>query len=130
MAHTERAGQTGTKHPDAYDSGNGNKPGNPYFHRRARNLYAYFAANNRLLSPTGIPVVGDLAFYRRRPNAYISHVALVTETGSNGYRVMESAPRIVLAQEVAGESPIKRGWLLVGFGRLYTHVEKTSNESK
>jgi hypothetical protein len=106
-------------HPAAYNTTNGNKPGNPYFHRRARNLYAYFEANGRALPPETNPKVADLVFYRHNPNSYVSHIALVTAVSSAGYRVMESAPETIFAQEVDGSSPIKRGWLLAGFGRMY-----------
>lgn len=106
-------------HRTAYDSANGNKPGNPYFHRRARNLFAFFEANSRLIPAGAMPAVGDLAFYRHDPKSYISHVALVTSAGAGTYSVMESAPETVFAQEVPGASPINRGWLLAGFGRMY-----------
>jgi uncharacterized protein YijF (DUF1287 family) len=106
-------------HPQAYNSAYGNQPGNPYFHRRARNLYAYFQANGRLLPPGANPAAGDLVFYRGSSDGYISHVSLVTAVDGAGYRVMESAPETVLAQEVPGASPIARGRLLAGFGRMY-----------
>lgn len=106
-------------HPAAYNTANGNKPGNPYFHRRARNLYAYFQANGRVLPPNSLPGVGDLVFYRHVPASYVSHVALVTAVEGNTYRVMESAPKTFFAQEVSATSPMSRGWLLVGFGRMY-----------
>jgi uncharacterized protein YijF (DUF1287 family) len=108
-------------HPRAYDSRDGNRPGNPFFHRRARNLYAYFKANGRLLSPSAIPTTGDLVFYRSRPGGSVSHVALVTEVGETGFRIVESAPKTVLAMEIDGESPMDRGWLPAGFGRMYAH---------
>jgi uncharacterized protein YijF (DUF1287 family) len=107
------------KDPSAYDSDNGNKPGNPFFHRRARNLYAYFRANGMLLPPGSVPHVADLVFYSHTPNSYISHVALVTELKDGNYSVMESAPETILAREVSDLSIINRGWKLRGFGRMY-----------
>jgi uncharacterized protein YijF (DUF1287 family) len=106
-------------HAAAYNPANGNVPGNPYFHRRARNLYAYFQVNGRLLPPGATPRVGDLVFYHHSGRSFIAHVALVTEVSGNSYRVMESAPDTVFAGEVAGTSPVDRGWGLAGFGRMY-----------
>ena len=108
------------KTPSAYgENSRGNKPGNPYFHRRARNLYAYFKNNNRLLSPTSEPLVGDLAFYKLKSHGYVAHVALVTEVSNGTYMLVESAPETLFAQETPGLSVIKRGWILQGFGRMY-----------
>lgn len=107
------------KHATYYDTRNGNTPRNTYFHRRARNLYSYFVANQRLVAGTDVPNRGDLAFYRKGNHGRISHVALVTEVSKTGYRVMESAPKTVFAREVDQDSPRKRGWILVGFGRVY-----------
>jgi hypothetical protein len=107
------------KHPGAYDTTHGNVPGNPFFHRRARNMMSYFKANDRLKAPTDLPAVGDLAFYARRPGGLIAHVALVIETFPDHYRLFESAPSGVFAGEVDGSSPISHGWCLEGFGRVY-----------
>lgn len=107
------------KNPSAYETANGNIPYNPFFHRRARNLYAYFKHNGLLFSAVSIPKPGDLAFYHKAPNGYISHVALVTEVHGNSYNVMESAPETLWAKEIRGSSVIQRDWTLVGFGRMY-----------
>jgi len=107
------------RNPAAYNTSNGNMPGNPFFHRRARNLHAYFRNRNLLIPPSTLPKTGDLAFYHWTPNGYISHVALVTEVHENNYKLMESAPDTYLAGETTGEAVIKRGWILVGFGRMY-----------
>lgn len=108
------------KNSAAYDTNKGNIPGNPFFHRRARNLYEYFKHNNLLLPATETPIPGDLVFYCRSiPNVYITHVALVTEAQSNNYKVMESAPETFWANELTGDSVIKRGWIVAGFGRMY-----------
>ncbi len=106
-------------HPSAYQTANGNEPGNPYFHRRARNLHAYFKANGRALPPDAMPKVGDLAFYDHDKTGGISHVALVTAVEGGNYLVMESAPETFFAKELSGASVIHRGWRLIGFGRMY-----------
>ncbi|MCO1334778.1 DUF1287 domain-containing protein [Microbulbifer sp. OS29] len=107
------------RNPKAYDSADGNTPRNPFFHRRARNLYAYFESTRRLMPPGYRPQAGDLVFYKKAVGAYISHVALVTEADADSYRIMESAPGTLLAQEVDKNSPRKRGWVLIGFGKMY-----------
>jgi len=112
------------QHPSFYDTRQGNTPANPYFHRRARNLYAYFVANRRLQGKTYAPKPGDLVFYRKSPNGAIAHVSLVTEAGATQasvqeIRLMESAPRTVLAQEVSFESPLRRGWIFAGYGSMH-----------
>jgi hypothetical protein len=106
-------------HPNAYDTSNGNRPGNPFFHRRARNMMSYFRANDRLRAPTEAPAVGDFAFYARRPGGPIAHVALVIAISPDHYRLFESAPSGVFAGEVDGTSPLAHGWSLEGFGRMY-----------
>ena len=105
--------------PSPYEKSEGNRPDGVFFHRRARNLHAFFQARGSLLPPTAAPRVGDLVFYRTSPKGYVSHVALVTETSTSGYRVFESAPETFVAQELPGSHPLERGWILVGFGRMY-----------
>jgi uncharacterized protein YijF (DUF1287 family) len=108
------------KNPSAYaNNAEGNKPGGVYFHRRARNLYAYFKNSDRLFSSVSAPRVGDMAFYKRKSNGYVSHVALVTEVNEGSYTVMESAPETLIAQEKSGASLQERGYILLGFGRMY-----------
>ncbi len=102
-----------------YNSENGNKPGNPYFHRRARNLYSYFKANGKLKTQGYTPKVGDMTFYRKKVNGFIAHVALVSKVTESGYNLMESAPKTLIAQEVGEKSPIERGWIFAGFGSVY-----------
>jgi len=104
-----------------YNTTKGNVTDNPFFHRRARNLYEYFKHNGSLFPASETPVPGDLAFYHWTPTGYISHVALVTEVKGNNYMVMESAPETLWAKELSGASVIKRGWILAGFGRMYKH---------
>lgn len=107
------------KNPAAYNSKNGNTPKNPYFHRRARNLHAYFKSIGQLMPNSYKPGVGDLVFYKNPQKDYISHVALVSYTSKNEHKVIESAPRTILAQEVDGDSPLERGWILSGYGKVY-----------
>lgn len=111
-------------HPSAYEASTGNRPGNPFFHRRARNLYAYFKNKGLVASASTIPKPGDLAFYRHTPKGYISHVALVTEINGDQYKVMESAPETVFAGEIKGAAVMERGWVLVGFGRMYSQPHR------
>jgi uncharacterized protein YijF (DUF1287 family) len=111
-----------TRNPSAYNTGDGNSPGSPYFHRRARNLCAYFKSNHRLLSAGAAPKVGDLVFYKRKSHGYVSHVALVTEVKGGDYYVMESAPETLIAHEAPASGPTRRGWILLGFGRMYSPV--------
>lgn len=106
------------KHKSFYNSADGNNPKNPYFHRRARNLYAFFQANENLAKPSYKPQVGDLAFYKKAQQSYVSHVALVSKVTADGYYLIESAPKTVFAAEVSADSPLQRGWLLLGFGKM------------
>lgn len=107
------------RNPGAYQTANSNNPSNPYFHRRARNLYAWFRSKGKLMPNTYKPKAGDLVFYKKNEQSYIAHVALVTENNEDGYTIMESAPKILIAQEVSGDSPTKRGWILSGYGKVY-----------
>jgi len=106
------------RHRSAYDVRDGNNPKNPYFHRRARNMYDFFKANHRLESSAYIPSPGDLVFYRKANYGAVTHVALVTSVNNRHFMVMESAPRTLLAQEVDQTSPPSRGWVFAGFGRM------------
>ncbi len=116
--------------PSNYDTNAWNVPENPYFHRRARNLYAFFKGKGRLLSPSGRPMPGDLAFYKKANHTYATHVAVVSRVESKEeYWIVESAPKTIVAREVRGESPVKRGWVPLGFGRLLAEGEQAYNES-
>jgi uncharacterized protein YijF (DUF1287 family) len=105
------------KHPEAYDSSHGNDPRNPYFHRRARNLFSYFKSTGSFIPPNGVSQVADLVFYRRSNNDVVSHVALVSEVTESDFRVVESSRQTATTREVSGESVESRGWVLAGFGR-------------
>jgi len=112
------------RHPELYDTRDGNAPGNPYFHRRARNMYAYCKGNGRLLPSSATPKVGDVAFYRKRHQSFVSHIALVSAVDAKGsYYLVEAAP--FLTREVAAASLRERGWLHLGFGRLVRRDDAT-----
>jgi hypothetical protein len=106
-------------HPGAYDTSGGNRPGNPFFHRRARNMMSYFRANDRLVPPAGEPMVGDFVLYARHDGGPVEHVALVISADADQYRVFESAPNTIFAGEVDGTSPVRHGWVVQGIGRMY-----------
>jgi uncharacterized protein YijF (DUF1287 family) len=104
-------------HPEHYDTRDRNTPANPYFHRRARNLYSYCRGNGRLLSRTAAPRVGDVAFYKMRDQSFVSHVAVVSRVDPDGtVFVVEAAP--LITREVPAESLEKRGWMPQGYGRI------------
>jgi hypothetical protein len=101
----------------SYDASGGNTPENPYFHRRARNMYAYCSGNGRLLPASATPRVGDVAFYRKRSHDFVSHIALVSAVDAKGnYNLVEAAP--LLTREVPSASLTERGWIHLGFGRI------------
>lgn len=105
------------KHPEHYDTKNGNTPNNPYFSRRARNLYAYCKANNKLIALNTNPRVGDVVFYKSKQDASISHVALISMIiNNNSYWVIEAYP--ILTAEILNSKVEKRGWIPVAFGRI------------
>ena len=105
------------QHPEYYDTRDGNTPHNPYFHRRARNIYAYCDGNGRLLPSAATPRVGDVAFYKKRSHAFVSHIALVSAVDARGsYHLVEAAP--LFTREVPSGSLKERGWIHLGFGRI------------
>lgn len=106
------------RHPEAYDTSGGNRPGNQFFHRRARNLYAYFRANNQLIGSPDSAHVGDLVFYSHRGGGPILHVTLVTRVDSTGYWVVESSPLPFFAWEHKRESIFGYRMVVRGLGRL------------
>jgi len=105
-------------HPDRYGVRSGS-PGDPFFHRRARNLYAYCKGNDRL-DLHGPPQPGDVVFMSRTPNSAISHIAVVSQVQSDGsYSVVEASRDYLYAtREVDGADLFRRGWLFRGFGRV------------
>jgi uncharacterized protein YijF (DUF1287 family) len=104
-------------HPEHYDARNSNVPSNPFFHRRARNIFAYCRGNDRLLPPSAAPRLGDVAFYKRHRQGFVSHIALVSSVDDDGsYLLVEAAP--LITREVAPKSIKDRGWIHLGFGRI------------
>lgn len=104
-------------HPDHYGKHDG-RPGDPYFDRRARNLYTYCKFNG-CLDTTGPPEPGDVVFMSHGPNGWISHIALVSETAPDGsYRVVEaSRDEWYVTREEDSRKMFDRGWTFRGFGR-------------
>ncbi len=114
------------KHLEFYDARDGNSPGNPSFHRRARNLYSYCAANGLLVPLSESPRPGDVVFY-----GYPAvHITLVSEVGEDGgYKVIEAEPANVYVVETTAEDVIKRGWIPVAYGRLIKGDEGASGNT-
>lgn len=106
------------KHPEHYDKRDWNIPQNPFFHRRARNLYDYCKGNNRLIHLNHRPKVGDVVFYTKKQGDIISHIALITKVEDDSYWVIESAPETILSKETANKNVENRGWIPVAFGRI------------
>lgn len=107
------------KHPQAYDTRDGNQPGNPFFHRRARNVYAYCLANRTLLMAGQKPRPGDVVFYARRPGGAIIHIALISDVREDGsYAVIEASPELWWTREVPSKDTEGRSWVPIGIGRL------------
>ncbi len=104
-------------HPEHYGKRDG-RPGDPYFDRRARNLYSY-CKHNRCLDMTGPPKPGDVVFMSHGENAWISHIALVSDVGADGsYRVVEaSRDEWYVTREEDAAKMLGRGWSFRGFGR-------------
>lgn len=106
-------------HPSAYSPQKGNNPSNPYFSRRARNLFAFCQANNRLYPTTEPPLVADVVFYKKPEQNTITHIALVTRVDEHGnYWLMEATPGTLVAQEQSHAQIESRGWTPQGFGRF------------
>ncbi|MBI3549767.1 MAG: DUF1287 domain-containing protein [Elusimicrobia bacterium] len=104
-------------HPGHYGKRDGN-PGDPYFDRRARNLYSY-CKHNGCLDEDGPPEPGDVVFMSRSRSGWISHIALVSSVETSGtYRVIEASRDDWYAtREEDGERMFARGWIFRGFGR-------------
>lgn len=104
-------------HPEHYGKHDG-RPGDPYFDRRARNLYSYCKFNG-CLDMKGPPAPGDVVFMSHSQNGWITHIALVSSVSPDGhYRVVEaSRDEWYLTREEDGETMFQRGWIFRGFGR-------------
>lgn len=104
-------------HPEHYGKRDG-RPGDPYFDRRARNLYS-FCKHNGCLDMAGPPEPGDVVFMSRSRTGWISHIALVSHVDADGkYKVVEaSRDEWYITREEDGEKMLGRGWVFRGFGR-------------
>ncbi|UPT73311.1 MAG: DUF1287 domain-containing protein [Elusimicrobiota bacterium] len=104
------------KHPEHYGPLDGG-PGDPYFDRRARNLYLY-CKHNGCLDMKGPPKPGDVVFLSRGEKGWISHIALVSEVSEAGYKVVEaSRDDWYLTREHDAKVLFERGWTFRGFGK-------------
>ena len=104
-------------HPEHYKKSDG-RPGDPYFERRARNLYSYCKFNG-CLDMNGPPEPGDVVFMSHKPTSAIAHIALVSSVEPDGrYNVVESSPyNAYTTGETEGERMMDQGWIFRGFGR-------------
>ena len=105
-------------HPDRYGKRSG-APGDPFFHRRARNLYTWCKGNGRL-DELGPPRPGDVVFLSRAPLGTVSHIAVVSQVRADGsYSVVEaSCDYFYATREVEDFDLSRRGWFFRGFGRV------------
>lgn len=104
-------------HPEHYGKRDG-RPGDPYFDRRARNLYSY-CKHNGCLDMSGPPEPGDVVFMSHSQTGWVTHIAMVSSVGADGrYRVVEaSRDEWYITREEDGEKMLGRGWIFRGFGR-------------
>jgi|CXWL01.1.fsa_nt_gi uncharacterized protein YijF (DUF1287 family) len=104
-------------HPDHYGKRDG-RPGDPYFDRRARNLYSY-CKHNGCLDMAGPPEPGDVVFMSHSQTGWITHIALVSSVSSDGrYSVVEaSRDEWYITREEDSAKMLGRGWIFRGFGR-------------
>jgi hypothetical protein len=104
-------------HPEHYGKRDG-RPGDPYFDRRARNLYSYCKYNG-CLDMMGPPEPGDVVFMSRGRTGWVTHIALVSAVDAAGrYKVVEaSRDEWYVTREEDGEKMLGRGWVFRGFGR-------------
>jgi uncharacterized protein YijF (DUF1287 family) len=103
-------------HPEHYGEHDG-RPGDPFFDRRARNLYSYCKFNG-CLDLKGPPKPGDVVFLSRSREGWVTHIALVSDVAPDGrYKVVEaSRDEWYLTREEDGQKILARGWLFRGFG--------------
>ncbi len=104
-------------HPEHYGKKDG-RPGDPYFERRARNLYSY-CKHNGCLDLIGPPEPGDVVFMSRGQTGWISHIALVSALEPDGrYKVIEaSRDEWYVTREEDPAKMFGRGWIFRGFGK-------------
>jgi uncharacterized protein YijF (DUF1287 family) len=116
-------------HPEHYGKRDG-RPGDPYFDRRARNLYSY-CRHNGCLDMSGPPELGDVVFMSRGQTGWITHIALVSSVDAGGrYRVVEaSRDDWYITREEDSEKMLGRGWIFRGFGRPLKQAKAASRGS-
>lgn len=103
-------------HPEHYGKRDG-RPGDPYFDRRARNLYS-FCKHNGCLHLSGPPEPGDVVFMGHSRVGWITHIALVTDVQMDKFSVVEaSRDEWYVTREEDAATMFKRGWVFRGFGR-------------
>lgn len=104
-------------HPEHYGKRDG-RPGDPYFDRRARNLYSY-CKHNGCLDMVGPPEPGDVVFMSHSRTGWVTHIAMVSAVNADGkYQVLEaSRDEWYVTREQDGEKMLNRGWIFRGFGR-------------
>jgi uncharacterized protein YijF (DUF1287 family) len=103
-------------HPEHFNPRDG-KPGNPFFHRRARNLYNYCQATGRL-KLDGRPLPADVVFFSHGPKGAITHIALISTVAADGRIDVVEASRDYwyLTRETSLKDVTRRGWVFRGFG--------------
>lgn len=113
-------------HPEHYGKRDG-RPGDPYFDRRARNLYSY-CKHNGCLDMSGPPEPGDVVFMSHSQTGWVTHIAMVSSVSVDGrYRVLEaSRDEWYITRELDSEKMLGRGWIFRGFGRPLKQGKGTS----
>lgn len=112
------------KHPEHYGPKDGNSA-DPYFGRRARNLYSYCKHNN-CLDMKGPPQPGDVVFMSRNQSGWISHIALVSSVDAQGYNVIEaSREEWYVTREESRTKLMAHGYIFRGFGHLLKPITKS-----
>lgn len=104
-------------HPDHYGKRDG-RPGDPYFPRRARNLYSY-CKYNACLDMQGPLEPADVVFMSHSQSGWVTHIAIVSGVEPGGrYKVVEaSRDEWYVTREEYGDVMFKRRWIFRGFGR-------------
>lgn len=111
-------------HPEHFNPRDG-RPGNPFFHRRARNLY-HFCKSTARLKLGGPPQPADVVFFSREDKGAITHIALVSEVSPDGQVSVVEASRDYwyLTRETLLDDVLRRGWIFRGFGDVLSPAEK------
>jgi len=104
--------QSAREHPEWFEIGPNNSPGNLYFYRRVRNYYPLFRNHPRLIADHR-PQVGDWAFITK------GHIELVTSVGpDDDYEIVEASPMRMRVVKTS-RAEMERTWGPVEFfGRV------------